>query len=388
MSELRILWSITTLPADCDFVASEDALAAASSAFTKLLAGRGHHDHHVERHATPRFYGSEGFSYSATCPSCGNVIRRKFKEPGTEGRLWFGALDMLAAHNVEGSTPITMPGCGHVVALSTIAFEFATRAARCALVAELTWWDDDLFRDDSEATLGALEAISEAMGTPVRFVRALHLLLPAQRRAIARLMSTDERERLTGARALEAVQEDENFQHDSIYSMFIEDHLDALRAALRADTRPQVRRWLMSLLYNAECFVSEFLDALAAALRGDGELLDSAAHMASCMPPALITPMLPLIRALHTHPGNAIRRNCSTALRRLRAHSPEDREAVRVLALDPTGWAQLDAVHTMKDWITSSGTPMEAVDRAVLEQVVARSPARDDLLKIAQPLLS
>jgi hypothetical protein len=31
---------------------------------------------------------------------------------------------------------------------------------------------------------------------------------------------------------------------------------------------------------------------------------------------------------------------------------------------------------------------MEAVDRAVLEQVVARSPARDDLLKIAQPLLS
>jgi hypothetical protein len=57
------------------------------------------------------------------------LIHRKFKEPGTEGRPWFGAIDMLAAHNVEGSTPITMPGCGHVVALSTIAFEFATGAA-------------------------------------------------------------------------------------------------------------------------------------------------------------------------------------------------------------------------------------------------------------------
>ena len=388
MSETRILWSITALPADCDFVASEDALAAASSVFAKLLAGRGHHDHHVERYSTPRFYGSEDFSYRATCPACGNVIHRKSKEPGTEGRLWFGAVNMLAAHNVEGSTPITMPGCGHVVALCTIAFEFATGAARCALVAELTWWDDDLFSDDKEATLSALEAISEAMGTPVRLVRALHLLQPAQRRAIARLMSTDEGERLAGAGAMEAIREDEDFQDYHVPSMFIEDHLDALRAALRADMRPQVRRWLMMLLYNAGCFVPEFLDALEVALRGDGKLLESATHMASCMPPALITPMLPLIRALHTHPGNAIRRNCSTALRRLRAHSPEDREAVRMLALDPTGWAQLDAVHTMKDWITSSGTPMEAVDRAVLEQVVARFPARDDLLKIAQPLLS
>ena len=59
-----------------------------------------------------------------------------------------------------------------------------------------------------------------------------------------------------------------------------------------------------------------------------------------------------------------------------------------MLALDPTGWAQVDAVHTMKDWITSSGSPMEAVDRAILEQVVARFPARDDLFKIVQPLLS
>lgn len=388
MSELRILWSITALPTDCDFVASEDALAAASSVFAKLMAGRGHHDHHVERHATPRFYGSEGFSYSATCPACGNIIHREFKEPGTEGRLWFAVVDMLAAHNVEASTPITMPGCGHVVTLWTIALEFATGAARCALVAELTWWDNDLFSDDSEATLRALEAISEAMGTPVRLVRALHLLLPAQRRAIARLMSTDEGERLAGARALEAVQEDENFQHDPIYSMFIEDHLDALRAALRADTRPQVRGWLMTLLYNANCFVPEFLDALVMALRGDGELLKSAVRMASFMPPALVTPMLPPIRALHTHPDNAIRQNCAIVMRRLRAHSPEDREAVRVLALDPTGWAQVDAVHTMKDWITSSGAPMEAVDRAILEQVVARFPARDNLFKIVQPLLS
>lgn len=388
MSEVRFLWSITALPADCDFVASEDALTAASSVFAKILAGRGHHDHHVERHATPRFYGSEGFSYRATCPACGNVIRREFKEPGTEGRLWFGAVDMLAAHNVEGSTPITMPGCGHVVALSTTAFEFATGAARCALVAELTWWDGDLYSDNNEATLGALRAISEAMGTPTRLVRAYHLLLPAQRRAIARLMSTDEGERLARARAMDAVREDEDFQHDPISSMFIEDHLDALRAALLADTRAQVRIWLMTLLYDVKCFIPELLDALEWELRGHGELLESAAHMVAFMPPELLIPMLPLIRALHTHPGNAIRRNCSRALRRLRAHSPEDREAVRVLALDPTGWAQVDAVHTMKDWITSSGSSMEAVDRAILEQVVARFPARDDLFKIVQPLLS
>jgi hypothetical protein len=75
--------------------------------------------------------------------------------------------------------------------LWTIAFEFATGAARCALVAELTWWDNDLFSDDNEGTLGALEAISEAMSTPVRLVRALHLLLPAQRRAIAVLEHLD-----------------------------------------------------------------------------------------------------------------------------------------------------------------------------------------------------
>ena len=143
----------------------------------------------------------------------------------------------------------------------------------------------------------------------------------------------------------------------------------------------------MTLLYNAKCFVPEFLDALEVALRGDGELLESAAHMASFMPPALVTPMLPLIRALHTHPDDAIRRLCARALRRLRAHGPEDREAVRMLALDPYPGAKVDAVHTMKDWITSSGAPMEAVDRAILEQVVARFPEHP-VFKIAQPLLS
>lgn len=383
MSETRILWSITALPADCNFVASEDVLAAASSVFAKLLAGRGHHDHHVERYSTPHFYGSEDFSYRATCPTCGNVIHRKSKEPGTEGRVWFGAVNMLAAHNVEGSTPITMPGCGHVVALSTIAFEFATGAARCALVAELTRWDDDLFSDNKEATLSALEAISKAMGTPVRLVRALHLLQPAQRRAIARLISTDEGERLAGARAMEAIREDEDFQDDHVPSMFIEDHLDALRAALRADVRPQVRNWLMMLLFNAKCFVPEFLDAVEVALRGDGKLLESATHMAAFMPPEVVKPILPLVRTLHAHPTNTIRRNCAKVLRKLRAHGPEDRKAVRALALSGT----VDAVHTMKDWITSSGMPMEAVDRAILEQVVARFP-NHPVFEIAQALLS
>jgi hypothetical protein len=118
------------------------------------------------------------------------------------------------------------------------------------------------------------------------------------------------------------------------------------------------------------------------ALRGDGKLLESATHMAAFMPPEVVKPILPLVRALHTHPTNTIRKNCAKVLRRLRAHGPEDRKAVRALALGGT----VDAVHTMKDWITSSGTPMEAVDRTILEQVVARFP-RHPVFEIAQPLL-
>ena len=160
---------------------------------------------------------------------------------------------MLASHKVEGSTPVTMLGCGHVVALSTIAFKFATGVARCALVAELTWWNDDLYSDNNEVASRALEAISKAMGTPVRFVRAYHYLTPAQRRSIELLMSTDAGERLEGAKALQAMWHDRDFQdHESISSLFIEDHLDALWAARSAESRSEVRSWLKSLNSIAE----------------------------------------------------------------------------------------------------------------------------------------
>jgi hypothetical protein len=157
---------------------------------------------------------------------------------------------------------------------------------------------------------------------------------------------------------MDAVREDADFQHHPISSMFVEAHLDALRAApAHRHASAGARLADDAALYNAECFVPEFLDALEVALRGDGELLESAAQMVAFMPPALVTPTLPLIRALHTHPGNAIRRNCSTALRRLRAHNPEDREAVRVLApgsdgVGPVGRDSPTTLHSLSCPVT------------------------------------
>jgi hypothetical protein len=118
MSKMRFNWSISVLPIDPDFVPTDARLDGAlvllsgMSVCTSLIR---HVKPIAEQHASPRFYGSEGFSSHAVCPVCGRKIERAHAEKGTAGRRWFAQVDEMAARGVDGVTPVTMPGYDHEV---------------------------------------------------------------------------------------------------------------------------------------------------------------------------------------------------------------------------------------------------------------------------------
>jgi hypothetical protein len=105
VSEMRFHWSISVLPVDPDFVPCDAVLDAALALFSGMsvcMSLRPQPKSISERHARPRFYGSEGFSYVAICPICGHQVDRKGDEKGTPGRRWFAHVDELAAQGVDG----------------------------------------------------------------------------------------------------------------------------------------------------------------------------------------------------------------------------------------------------------------------------------------------
>lgn len=379
MSEMRFHWSVSVLPVEPDFVPSDArldgalALFAGMSVCTRLYPPP---KPVSERHARPRFYGSEGFSFVATCPACGHQVDRKGDEKGTPGRRWFAQVDELAARGVDGDTPVTMPGCDHEVALASIAFDHATGAARCALVVELPVWLNEWYDDDTPDVEVALPALAEALGTPVRLVRKLHLLDPRDRRAIARFVSGDPAGRLDALRELDRERDGDGDDEDwDPPNLYYEDNEDALLAVLRDDPRAAVRSRALSMLVAGKCWSEAVRDAIADDLRRGGDAARDGLHRSLHMPRELFRPLLPLVRTLATDPSRPIRSNCAWALRFQNARDPEDRAVVRALALDfgPRG-SHDEAVVAMDNWIKASGAPPEEADLQVLRDVAARFP--------------
>ncbi len=378
MSEMRFNWSITAIPVDPNFVPSDAALEAARAAYGEMslcTAFRPALAVVVERPVAPRFYGSEGFSYSATCPTCGLVVDRTGEERGTAGRLWFAQVDELAAQGVDGDASVTMPGCGHDAALGAIEFEHPTGAARCALVVELPVWVGGWLEDDESDAMAALAELSETMGTPVRLVRRLYTLHPKDRRAIARLVSTDESGRLDALEALRETIEEDDPEAWPISNQFIEDNEAALLAVLATDARPLVRYEVLHLLAWGNCFGEPVRDAVANELRRPGELTGRYLMLATRAPLGMRALLLPLIRSLATDSSRSIRSDCARVLQSYHAHGPEDRAIQRALASESMTEPPVYAVLAMQDWIKASGRPIEDIDRRVLEQVVARFPS-------------
>ncbi|QBB71005.1 hypothetical protein ELE36_11960 [Pseudolysobacter antarcticus] len=377
MSEMRFHWSISALPIDPDFVPSDArldgalALLARMSLCTSLVPRA---EPIAERHARPRFYGSEGFSYHAVCPVCGRKVERAHDEKGTAGRRWFAQVDEMAARGVDGGTPITMPGCDHEVALASVAFDHVTGAARCALVVELPVWIGKWFSDDTPDVEAALPALSEAFGAPVRLVRKLHILDPRDRRAIARFVSDDLAGRLDALRELDRERDDEEQDWDPM-KLYYEDNEYALLAVLRDDPRCEVRSRALSMLVAGKCWSEAVRDAIAADLRLGGQAARVALHQSLHMPRELFRPLLPIVRTLAKDPSRFIRSNCAWALRFQTAQDLEDREVVRALALDfGPGGSHAEAIVAMENWIKASGAPIDEVDLHVLREVAVRCP--------------
>ena len=374
MSEDYFHWSVTVVPVDPEFVPRDDALAQAVAAvagmslcavFATPLAPT------LERHAEPRFYGSEGFSYSASCPRCGARVQRDSQVPGTPDRHWFAQVDDLASEGAPGATRLTMPGCGHDAALGDIAFEYPTGAARWAIVCDLPIWLDGWLEDGGEGAADALERLPAIVGAPVRLVRRLFLLHPQLRRGIALLCSGDAARRGEGLATLEA--HDEYVDDGAIYDMVIQDNEAGLTAALATDPSPAVRARALVLLVEGKCFNEAVRAALIDGLRRSDETTDRRLMLAMQAPSDLRDALLPLVRALAGDPSRAIRSSCARVLHRFNAHGPEDRAIQRGLAIDAP-WSNTYAVLAMQDWIKASGAPPDDVDARTLREVIARCP--------------
>jgi hypothetical protein len=377
MSETRFHWSISVLPTDPECVPNDAALAATLEA----LAGMSICTSLVppprpvaECHARQRFYGSEGFSCEATCPKCGHALKRETKMKGAVGQRWFAQTDELAAQGVDGDTPVTFPGCGHEVALATVAFEYATGAARCALVVSLPVWLNEWFDDDSPDVQDALPRLSDALGTPVRLVRRLLLVNPRDRRAIARLVSDDSAGRLEALRELDREREGDEDEWDppTFYYQEIE---EPLLAVMREDGRAEVRDRVLSMLVAGKCWSEAVRDAIADDLSRGGEAARTALHLSLHMPHELFASLLPQVRALAADPARLIRSNVAWVLSLQRVDSAQDRAVIRSLALDfgPQGTHD-EAVVAMSRWIEVSGKPPREPDVQVLRDVAARFP--------------
>jgi len=101
-----------------------------------------------------------------------------------------------------------------------------------------------------------------------------------------------------------------------------------------------------------------------------------------------LRPLVPLIRRYHAHADADVRWRCALALDHLHAYDPEDRSAVRVLALDLHSHVRGAAVRAMRAWITQDGGLIEAEDRAVLARVCERFPIGDSADCVARELLA
>ncbi len=371
MSEIRFNWSVAFLTVDANVVPDERALVTALQVCAGLSVCQGLVPALVpvaERHERPRFYGSERFSYHAQCPQCGGRVDRG--EKGTEGRRWFLRVDDLASLGAEGDTPITMPGCNHVVPLAAIAFEFPTGAARCAIIVSLPVWMDAWFDDSPEVEAG-LAALSEAIGTPMRIVRSLVDTHPRARRAIKRLVSEDAAGRPDAVRALCELNEDDP-EGRPVFADYCADHEDALLGVLHTDPCVEVRDCAMWLLVEGKCFKSLY-GFVEAHLRQCDDETQQCLMVCVNAPLALYAPLVPLICGLASASSPAIRSNCAWALHHLQAHGPEEREVIRALALDvpePSDYA----IHAMEAWIRKSGAPPQDIDMQVLREVVKRFP--------------
>jgi hypothetical protein len=383
MSETRFLWTLTALPADPVFVPTEEAVASSLALFKELVPASGHV---AERFDAPRFFDSEQFSYSARCPVCAAVVHRD-KTPGTAGRRWFAEVDAIGAHRRAANTPVTLPGCGHTVSISAVEFEFPVGAARYALTAHFEVWEDEWFSEDAHLPPEPLEALSKSLGTPLLFVRTLLALLPTDRLTIEKLVSADDAARIAAASALDALPPG-HFEDNRIAVGFIEDHADALLAAWHGTAHPLVRRWVLILLADAQYSSQGLRAVVEAELGSPGEALEMALYVCHRAPPDAMRPLVPLIRRYHAHADADVRWRCALALGNLQAYDPEDRSAIRALALDVHSHVRSAAVGAMRGWITEHGGFIDAGDQAVLTRVSERFPIGDSAHHVARQLRS
>ena len=370
MSETRFLWTLTALPADPGFVATEGALASSLALLKELVPASGHV---AERFDEPRFFGSEQFSYSASCPVCAAVVHRD-KPESTAGRRWFAYVDSIGAYRVAANTSVTLPGCGHTVSISAVEFEFPTGAARCALTAYFEVWMDEWFDQDAELPDEPLKVLSGSLGTSLRFVRRLLALLPADRLTIEKLVSADEDARIAAAGALSALPAG-HFEDNMIAAGFVEDHADGLLAAWHGTAHSLVRHWVLLLLGHAQYSSRALRDVVVAELGTPGDSLEMALYVCHrARYDALLLPLVPLIRRHHAHPDADVRWRGALALIHLQARDPPDRSAIRALALDFHPHVRNAAVDAMRAWIAADGGRIDDDDRAVLARVIERFP--------------
>ena len=113
-----------------------------------------------------------------------------------------------------------------------------------------------------------------------------------------------------------------------------------------------------------------------------------ALYVCHCATDDALRPLVPLIRRHHAHADGNVRWRCALALSNLQAYGPEDRSAVRVLALDVHSRVRSAAVGAMRSWVAKDGGLIDDVDRAVLAHVSERFPIGDSADHLAREMLT
>lgn len=363
MSEIIIDCALSFIPENTQFVPSAEIIESALEKLKELFPYAD--EQNVETFETSQYFNPELLANSVTCPVCG-VCTVRGSSADERGRAWFAMIDDMKSQLIE-TDRTTLPQCGHSVLFADLNFDCASGFARFALTARFTYFDEELMSDAVQQSNETSE-LSRLIGEPLKAVRTLYALLPADRQLCKALMSSDDEERLKAALVLDS-REKGHFEDHSIAATYIEDHAEQLLSAYKNTKHSKVREWVLNFLGQAAYACGELTEYVAAELHANSKLLPHVLYVIY-QTPQQFQHLKNALKELHKHRDEKVRWRVALALKFFSLDYADDMEVVRTLMLDDFYAARLEGVFAFKKILGAD--KLRESDRSLLNAVIEK----------------